>query len=174
MRISVVGTGYVGLVSGVCLADRGHQVTCVDKDAGKVAKISTGVAPIYEKGLDDLLAKNLGKTLRATTDLRSAVNETELSLIAVGTPFDGTEIDTGYVEQVATEIGQILRDKDAYHVVLVKSTVVPGTTDELVLTALEKASGKKAGVDFGLGMNPEFLREGEAIADFMNPDRIVL
>ena len=174
MRISVVGTGYVGLVSGVCLADRGHQVTCVDKDADKVAKISSGVAPIYEKGLDDLLARNLGKTLRATTDLQSAVDETELSLIAVGTPFDGTEIDTGYVEQAATEIGQALRDKDAYHVVLVKSTVVPGTTDELVLTALEKASGKKAGVDFGLGMNPEFLREGEAVSDFMNPDRIVL
>jgi len=174
MRISVVGTGYVGLVSGVCLADRGHQVTCVDKDADKVAKISSGVAPIYEKGLDDLLRRNLGKTLRATTDLQSAVDETELSLIAVGTPFDGKEIDTGYVEQAATEIGQALRDKDAYHVVLVKSTVVPGTTDELVLAALEKASGKKAGVDFGLGMNPEFLREGEAISDFMNPDRIVL
>ncbi len=174
MRISIVGTGYVGLVSGVCLADRGHQVTCVDKDADKVAKISSGVAPIYEKGLDDLLGRNLGKTLRATTDLRSAVDETELSLIAVGTPFGGQEIDTGYVEQAATEIGQALRDKDAYHVVLVKSTVVPGTTDELVLTALEKASGKKAGVDFGLGMNPEFLREGEAISDFMNPDRIVL
>ena len=174
MRISVVGTGYVGLVSGVCLADRGHQVTCVDKDAEKVDKISNGVAPIYEKGLDDLLAKTLGKTLRATTDLRSAVHESEVSLIAVGTPFDGTEIDTGYVKQAAAEIGEALKDKDGYHVVLVKSTVVPGTTDELVLPALEKASGKKAGVDFGVGMNPEFLREGEAVGDFMNPDRIVL
>jgi UDPglucose 6-dehydrogenase len=174
MRISVVGTGYVGLVSGVCLADQGHQVTCIDKDAGKVAKISTGVTPIYEKGLDELLARNLGKTLTATTDLRSAVLETEVSLIAVGTPFNGTEIDTGYVEQAAAEIGEVLRDKDAYHVVVVKSTVVPGTTDGVVATALEKASGKKAGVDFGLGMNPEFLREGEAISDFVNPDRIVL
>jgi UDPglucose 6-dehydrogenase/GDP-mannose 6-dehydrogenase len=174
MRISVVGTGYVGLVSGVCLADRGHQVTCVDKDVDKVQKISNGIAPIYEKGLDDLLSRTLGKTLRATTDLRSAVHESELSLIAVGTPFDGTEIDTGYVEQAATEIGQALKDKDGYHVVVVKSTVVPGTTDELVLTALEKASGKKAGADFGVGMNPEFLREGEAVGDFMNPDRIVL
>jgi len=174
MRISVVGTGYVGLVSGVCLADRGHQVTCIDKDEDKVAKISAGVAPIYEKGLDELLTRNLGKTLTVTTDLQSAVQGTELSLIAVGTPFNGTEIDTGYVEQAATEIGQALRDKDAYHVVVVKSTVVPGTTDKVVLTALEKASGKKAGVDFGVGMNPEFLREGEAISDFMNPDRVVL
>jgi UDPglucose 6-dehydrogenase/GDP-mannose 6-dehydrogenase len=174
MRISVVGTGYVGLVSGACFADRGHQVTCIDNDAGKVAKISAGVSPIHEKGLDELLTRNLGKTLTATTDLQSAVQGTELSLIAVGTPFDGTEIDTRYVEQAATEIGQALRDKDAYHVVVVKSTVVPGTTDKVVLTALEKASGKKAGADFGVGMNPEFLREGEAIADFMNPDRVVL
>ena len=106
MRISVVGTGYVGLVSGVCLADKGHQVTCIDKDADKVEKITAGVAPIYEKGLDELLARNLGKTLRATTDLRAAVQESELSLIAVGTPFDGREIDTGYVEQAAAEIGE--------------------------------------------------------------------
>jgi UDPglucose 6-dehydrogenase/GDP-mannose 6-dehydrogenase len=124
--------------------------------------------------LQELLQKNVGNRLKATTDLRQAVQETELSLIAVGTPFDGDEIDLSYIRRVATQIGEVLKTKSAYHVVIVKSTVVPGTTDEVVLPLLEAASGKKAGPDFGVGMNPEFLREGAAIADFMNPDRIVL
>ena len=174
MKISVVGTGYVGLVSGVCLAHKGHQVVCVDIDQEKVNKINQGIPPIYEKGLEELLQHNIGTSLQATTDLRQAVLDTELSLIAVGTPFDGQEIDLSYIQQVAQQIGTVLKDKPSYHLVVVKSTVVPGTTDEVVLPILETASGKKAGVDFGVGMNPEFLREGEAINDFMNPDRIVL
>jgi UDPglucose 6-dehydrogenase/GDP-mannose 6-dehydrogenase len=173
MKISVVGTGYVGLVSGVCLAEKGHQVTCVDIDSSKVDKINQGLPPIYEDGLEELLKKNITKTLKATTDLRQAVLDTELSLIAVGTPFDGQEIDLKYVKAVARQIGEVLKDKPAYHVVVVKSTVVPGTTDEVVLPILEEASGKRAGADFGVGMNPEFLKEGEAIKDFMFPDRIV-
>lgn len=174
MKVCVVGTGYVGLVSGACLADKGHDVVCVDIDAAKVAMINEGIAPIFEIGLENILKANIGDRLRATTDLRAAVLSSEVSLIAVGTPFRGDEIDLSYVEQVARQIGEVLRDKRDYHVVVVKSTVVPGTTDELVLTAIEEVSGKKAGVDFGVGMNPEFLKEGEAIADFMNPDRIVL
>jgi UDPglucose 6-dehydrogenase/GDP-mannose 6-dehydrogenase len=173
MKISVVGTGYVGLVSGVCLAEKGHQVTCVDIDPNKVDKINQGIPPIYEDGLEELLKKNITKTLKATTDLRQAVLDTELSLVAVGTPFDGQEIDLKYVKAVARQIGEVLKDKPAYHVVVVKSTVVPGTTDEVVLPILEEASGKRAGADFGVGMNPEFLKEGEAIKDFMFPDRIV-
>jgi len=174
MKVSVVGTGYVGLVSGVCLAEKGHQVTCVDIDQEKVDKINQAIPPIYERGLEELLKKNVPGNLKATPDLHRAVLETELSLIAVGTPFDGNEIDLRYIKEVAHQIGQALRDKPGYHVVVVKSTVVPGTTDEVVLPILEQASGKKAGVDFGVGMNPEFLREGEAIQDFMFPDRIVL
>jgi UDPglucose 6-dehydrogenase/GDP-mannose 6-dehydrogenase len=174
MTISVVGTGYVGLVSGACLAEMGHHVTCVDVDAQKVDRINRKEAPIYEKGLDDLLDRNVGTRLRATQDLQSAVLESDLSLIAVGTPFDGEVIDLSYVETVARQIGEVLREKDDYHVVVVKSTVVPGTTDDVVLPLLEDASGKTAGVDFGVGMNPEFLREGEAVDDFMNPDRIVI
>lgn len=173
MKISVVGTGYVGLVSGVCLAEKGHQVTCVDIDPAKVEQINQGIPPIYEAGLEALLRKNIGHGLQATTDLRSAVMESELSLIAVGTPFDGQHIDLKYIKAVAEQIGTVLRQKDHYHVVVVKSTVVPGTTDDVVLPILEAASGKKAGESFGVGMNPEFLKEGEAIADFMNPDRIV-
>ena len=174
MKISVIGTGYVGLVSGVCLAEKGHQVVCVDIDREKVDQINQAIPPIYERGLEELLTKNIGLNLKATTDLRQAILETELSLIAVGTPFDGSAIDLKYIEEVSRQIGQVLRDKPAYHVVIVKSTVVPGTTDEVVRPILEVTSGKKAGPDFGVGMNPEFLREGEAVQDFMAPDRIVL
>jgi UDPglucose 6-dehydrogenase len=174
MNISVVGTGYVGLVSGVCLAEKGHTVTCVDLDAAKVAKINQGIPPIYEKGLEDLLKRHAGRNLTATTDLRAAVMGSEMSLIAVGTPFDGSAIDLKYIREVARQIGEVLRDKASYHLVVVKSTVVPGTTDDVVRPILEEASGKQAGAHFGVGMNPEFLREGEAIQDFMAPDRIVL
>jgi UDPglucose 6-dehydrogenase/GDP-mannose 6-dehydrogenase len=174
MKISIIGTGYVGLVSGVCLAEKGHQVICVDVDQDKVNLINQGTSPIYEKGLEDLLRKNIDNNLRATTDFYKAVIETDVSLIAVGTPFDGTEIDLSFIERVSRHIGGVLKDKGSYHVVVVKSTVVPGTTDEFVLPILEESSGKTAGIDFGVGMNPEFLREGEAIHDFMFPDRIVI
>ncbi|TVP67189.1 MAG: UDP-glucose/GDP-mannose dehydrogenase family protein [Leptolyngbya sp. LCM1.Bin17] len=174
MKVSVVGTGYVGLVSGTCLAEKGHDVVCVDIDQAKVDQINQGMPPIYEAGLEDMLKANVGRRLQATTDLRTAVMESEISLIAVGTPFRGDEIDLTFIKTVARQIGEVLKDKQGYHVVVVKSTVVPGTTDDVVLSILEEASGKKAGADFGVGMNPEFLKEGEAIPDFMDPDRIVL
>jgi len=174
MRVSVIGTGYVGLVTGVCLADVGHEVTCVDVDPEKVAKISAGVPPIFEEGLEDLLRKNLGKRFTATGDLRKAVIGSELTLVAVGTPFDGKRIDLSYVRRAAREVGEVVREKTGYHVVVVKSTVVPGTTDTVVRNVLEEASGKRAGADFGVAMNPEFLTEGQAIRDFLEPDRIVL
>jgi UDPglucose 6-dehydrogenase len=174
MKVSVLGTGYVGLVSGVCLAEKGHQVVCVDIDPQKVAKTNQGIPVIFEKGLEALLQKNIGSRFNATTDLRRAVLETDLSLIAVGTPFKGDQIDLSYIQEVSRQIGETLRAKHDYHVVVVKSTVVPGTTESVVLPIIEKASGKKGGLDFGVGMNPEFLREGMAVQDFMNPDRIVL
>ena len=174
MKISVIGAGYVGLVTGVCLAEKGHQVVCVDVDKEKVDKINQAIPPIYEQGLEELLKKNINVNLQATMNLHISVIETDISLIAVGTPFDGEEIDLQYIKEVSRQIGRALKEKTTYHVVVVKSTVVPGTTDEFVLPILERASGKKAGVDFGVGMNPEFLREGEAIKDFLFPDRIVL
>jgi len=173
MKVSVAGTGYVGLVSGVCLAEKGHQVICIDIDDKKVEKINNGVPPIYEEGLEELLRKNVGANIKATTDLRQAVLDSDLSLIAVGTPFDGNEIDLKYIKTVARQIGEVLKKKTTFHTIVVKSTVVPGTTDDVVLPILEEASGKKAGIDFGIGMNPEFLKEGEAVKDFMYPDRIV-
>ena len=174
MRVSVVGSGYVGLVSGVCLAEKGHEVVCVDVDERKVEQINSGIPPIYERGLEKLLKKNIDVNLRATTDLERAINETELSIMAVGTPFRAGEIDLKYIEDLSLQIGRVLKNKDAYHVVVVKSTVVPGTAQNVVTPILEAATRKKAGPDFGVGMNPEFLKEGEAVVDFMNPDRIIL
>jgi UDPglucose 6-dehydrogenase/GDP-mannose 6-dehydrogenase len=174
MDISVIGTGYVGLVSGACFAEIGHDCVCVDVDASKVERINRGEAPIHENGLDALLQRHVGTRLRATTDLRTAVLESSITFIAVGTPFDGTRIDLSYVREAARQIGTALRDKPSFHTVVVKSTVVPGTTDDVVAVELERASGKRAGVDFGVGMNPEFLTEGVAVDDFMRPDRIVI
>lgn len=174
MRIAVIGTGYVGLVSGACLAEMGHDVVCVDVDPDKVAMIRAGTPPIHERDLPDLLRKHIGSRLNATTDLVQAITGSEISLIAVGTPFADGAIDLGAVRTVAEQIGTALRHRSEYHVVVVKSTVVPGTTEHVVLPILEAASGKKAGRDFGVGMNPEFLTEGEAVGDFLRPDRIVL
>ncbi len=174
MRVSVMGTGYVGLVTGTCFAEKGHQVICVDIDKEKVDKINKGISPIHERDLEELLSKNIGVNLQATNNLVQAVKATDLSLIAVGTPFDGKKIDLHYIENVARQIGRALKEKGSYHAIIVKSTVVPGTTDDVVLPVLERSSEKRAGVDFGVGMNPEFLREGEAIEDFMFPDRIVI
>jgi UDPglucose 6-dehydrogenase/GDP-mannose 6-dehydrogenase len=172
-RLSILGVGYVGLVTGVCFADKGHDVVCIDLDREKVDSINRGQSPIFERGLDALLQKNIGRGLCATLDAAEAIKNSEMTFIAVGTPFDGQNIDLTYIKESARVIGQALRDKDGYHVVVVKSTVVPGTTDGVVRPILEEASGKKAGVDFGLGMNPEFLTEGEAVSDFMDPDRVV-
>ena len=154
MRVSIIGTGYVGLVSGVGLASIGHSVTCVDIDATKVDSINRGVPPIYEDGLDDLLKTVVGQRLWATTDLRAAVLASDLTMIAVGTPFDGAEIDLTYIEGAAREIGAALADKDGYHVVVVKSTVVPGTTDTCVAPILEEASGKRVGSRLRRGHEP--------------------
>ncbi|MGE5558996.1 MAG: UDP-glucose dehydrogenase family protein [Bacillota bacterium] len=174
MRISVIGTGYVGLVSGVCLAAKGHDVIAVDKRREVINRINRTETPIYEPGLDGLLKQTLqnGKLI-ADCDLRTAVMNSDISLITVGTPCKGGKIDLSYLEAAAREIGRLLTYKESYHVVCVKSTVVPTTTDTLVKNTLESVSGKKI-ADFGLAMNPEFLREGKAVEDFMHPDRIVI
>jgi len=174
MNISVIGTGYVGLVSGVCLSEKGHNVVCIDNNIEKVDLINKGISPIHEDGLGELLIRNIGKRLKSSIDLHGAVMNSEVSLIAVGTPFEGNLIDLKYIREVSKQIGISLRKKTDYHVVIIKSTIVPSTTDNIIIPLLEEYSGKKAGDDFGVGMNPEFLREGVAVEDFMNPDRIVL
>jgi UDPglucose 6-dehydrogenase/GDP-mannose 6-dehydrogenase len=174
MKVSIIGTGYVGLVTGACLAECGHDVTCVDVDPAKVEMINSGRSPIYEKGLPELMERHIGRRLRASTDLAAAVAATDVTFIAVGTPAADGKIDLSYVEAAATEIGGALRHKAGYSTVIVKSTVIPGTTIGVVRAALERASGRIAGQGFGLGMNPEFLTEGTAVSDFSYPDRLVL
>lgn len=174
MRVAIIGTGYVGLVSGVCLAAKGHAVACVDLNPETVERLNGGKPHIHEKGLPELLSDVRTKGLfKATTDLESALEGCDLVIVAVGTPSKDGVIDLRQVVGAARAIGAHLRKHDRFMSVVVKSTVVPGTTDTVVRAAIEDASGK-AFPAFGLGMNPEFLREGEAIGDFMDPDRIVL
>ncbi len=174
MKISIVGTGYVGIVTALCLCHKGHNVICIDKQKSIVDKINNGISPIYEPGLDSLLTEELkNNKISASTNIDYAVKNTDVTIISVGTPYKNNKIDLSYIEQASYEIGEAIKTKAQYHVVCVKSTVVPGTTDMLVKDIIEKASLKKVG-DFGLAMNPEFLREGSAVDDFMYPDRIVI
>ncbi len=170
MRIAMIGTGYVGLVSGVCFSDFGHEVVCVDKHEGKIAGLQDGRIPIYEPGLDSLLARNVAEgRLSFTTDLAQAVAGADAVFIAVGTPSrrgDG-HADLSYVYAAAKEIAEAAT---APTVVVTKSTVPVGTNREVARILRET----RPGVDFGLASNPEFLREGAAIDDFMRPDRVVV
>ena len=174
MRITVIGTGYVGLVSGACLAEVGHDVVCVDIDPKKIELIRSGRPGIHEPGLATLLEKHSGKRLHGTTDLAGAISRCDVAIIAVGTPFNGEQIDLTAVQAVARQVGEALSSHPGYCVIAVKSTVVPGTTDSVLVPLLEQASGKRAGQHFGVAMNPEFLTEGRAVDDFLLPDRIVL
>ena len=171
MKVSVFGLGYVGSVSAASFAADGHTVVGVDVNPGKVASLNEGRSPIVEKGLDELIRDNAANgRLRATTDTKEAVDATELSLICVGTPSrKNGSLDLSYLERVCEQIGEALADKAGYHVVVVRSTVLPGTTHGVVIPALERTSGRKYGTGFGVAVNPEFLREGTAIHDFRHP-----
>jgi GDP-mannose 6-dehydrogenase len=171
MNVSVFGLGYVGSVSAASFAADGHRVIGVDVNADKVASLNEGRSPIVEKGLDDLIRNATASgALRATTSTDEAVHATELSLLCVGTPSrKNGSLDLTYLERVCEQIGAALAHKDSYHVVVVRSTVLPGTTHDVVIPTLERASGKKYGTGFGVTVNPEFLREGTAIHDFRHP-----
>lgn len=174
MQISIVGSGYVGLVSGVCLALKGHNVTCIDKDTRIVESLNKGKPHIFEEGLHEALKKvvNNGR-FKAVINFNNALENTGCVIIAVGTPSTDGKIDLAQVKSAATEIGTIIKKSNKKISVIVKSTVIPGTTDNYVKKIIEETSGKKLG-QFGLGMNPEFLREGNAMEDFLYPDRIVM
>lgn len=174
MKVSVLGAGFVGLVTGACLAERGHDVTCIDLNAERVAKINNGIAPFFEPDLDALLRKTIAAARLRATSKPDSIGDSDVIFICVGTPSTADGIDLAQVKSAAELIGGRIRTSTGFPVVVMKSTVVPGTADGVVRHALEAASGKIAGVDFGLCSNPEFLREGSAVADFRDPDRIVI
>jgi GDP-mannose 6-dehydrogenase len=171
MKVSVFGLGYVGSVSAASFAADGHTVVGVDVNPEKVASLNEGRSPIVEKGLDELIQASASSgALRATASTEEAVEATDLSLLCVGTPSrKNGSLDLSFLERACEQIGSALKAKDDYHVVVVRSTVLPGTTHDVVIPTLEKASGKKYGTGFGVTVNPEFLREGTAIHDFKNP-----
>src|SRR5215831_4132497 len=176
MKIAVFGLGYVGSVSAASFAAAGHKVIGVDANAGKVALVNAGHSPVVEPGLDGLIGDGVVRgALRATTDAQDAVRSSDLSLVCVGTPSQKNgSLNLDYLERVCAQIGAALRNAPDYHVVVVRSTVLPGTTHSLVIPTLERASGKTYGSDFGVSVNPEFLREGTALTDFQKPPMTIV
>lgn len=176
MNISIFGLGYVGAVSAACLAAEGHVVIGVDFNHTKVDLINQGHSPIIEKDIDQMIARVVDqRRLRATEDARSAIMESEISLVCVGTPSQlNGNLDLGYVRRVCEEIGTALRQKSDFHVVVVRSTMLPGSMRAVVIPALETCSGKRAGEGFGVCTNPEFLREGTAVFDYYHPPKTVV
>lgn len=175
MRIAIIGTGYVGLVSGVCFASKGHSVTCFDTSLKTINLLKEGQIPIYEKGLEDLLFKSQKKI---SFEVLNSSNEKmllnfDVILVAVGTPSVNGKADLRQIESVATIVARLIKQTNKFISIILRSTVLPGTTDTFFKNIIEKQSGKKLG-DFGLGMNPEFLREGNAINDFLDADRVVM
>jgi GDP-mannose 6-dehydrogenase len=171
MKLSVFGLGYVGCVSAACFAKEGHDVTGVDVNPTKVEIVSRGESPIVESGMSDLIKEMAGsRRLRATTNTHEAINDSEVSLICVGTPSNANgSLDLSYVERVCQEIGAALKTRSQRHTVVIRSTMLPGTVETVVVPALEQNSAKTAGKDFGVCINPEFLREGTSLKDFYAP-----
>jgi UDPglucose 6-dehydrogenase len=175
-RISIIGAGYVGLSTAVGFASKGYKILIIEQDKQKVALINKGILPFYETGLEELLQEVVKKgSLRCVLNCEETILNTDVTFIAVGTPGlpDGS-IDLQYIEKSACEIGESLRKKNKYHLIVIKSTVVPTTTNNVIKPAIEKHSGKQCGAGFGLCVNPEFLVEGAALHDTLNPDRIVI
>src|SRR3989338_2103519 len=170
MKIAVTGTGYVGLVTGTCFAELGNEVVCVDIDEEKISKLNSSIIPIYEPGLDKLVVKNRKEgRLKFATDLKKAIKDSDVIFICVGTPpKENGEADLSYVENVARTIAEVM---NSYKVIVEKSTV-PVQTGEKVKNSIRAYNLHQ--VDFDVVSNPEFLREGTAVEDFMNPDRIVI
>jgi GDP-mannose 6-dehydrogenase len=174
--ISVFGLGYVGTVTAACLAHKGHRVLGVDLSPAKVEALEAGRSPIVEPRVSELVAESHKAChLHATADSAAAVHQTEISFLCVGTPsLRNGKLDLGHIEPVCREIGQALKNKDSFHLVVLRSTVLPGTAETIVVPTLEKASGKRMGTDFGVCVNPEFMREGTAVADFLEPSMTII
>lgn len=174
--IGVYGLGYVGCVSAVCLASLGHRVTGVDVSDDKVNLLRAGRSPVIEAGIGDMTAQVVESgALTVTTATRDVVIDTDFSLVCVGTPStDSGALSTAFLEQVTAVIGSALRDTERWHVVAYRSTMLPGTCETVLIPMLERLSGKRAGIDFGVCVNPEYLREGTSVADFFDPPKTVV
>ena len=173
MKINVFGLGYVGCISAACLANEGHRVTGIDIDKTKVSLINKGKNPVIEPGLEEMMQKAVtsGKLRAGLNNFRPA----DVSIVCVGTPNnENGSLELGYIKRVAEQIGRFMNNIESYHVVNIRSTVLPGTVDEVVIPLLEEFSKKKAKKDFGVCMNPEFLREGTSIFDYYNPPYTVI
>jgi GDP-mannose 6-dehydrogenase len=175
-KVSVFGLGYVGSVTAACFASRGHSVTGVDLSRSKVEQLEAGQSPIVEPRMKELIENaHRAGTLHATTDSAAAVMQTDISFLCVGTPsLRSGKLDLGHVEPVCRDIGKVLKNKNAFHLVVLRSTVLPGTAENIVIPALEQSSGKTLGKDFGVCVNPEFMREGTAVADFLEPSMTII
>lgn len=171
MKVSVIGLGYVGCVSAACLAQAGHEIVGADLNQLKVEMINGGHSPIIEPGISDLMAEVVRKNLlSATTETKNAIAATDLSLVCVGTPSQPNgSLDLTYIKRACQQIGEALASANRYHVIVIRSTMLPGSIESTVVPTLEASSGKRAGVDFGVAINPEFLREGSSIYDFHHP-----
>lgn len=176
LSISVFGLGYVGSVSAACLARAGHRVTGVDINSQKVEMLASGRSPILEPRMSELVAKgHQASRLYATTDAVAAVRDSEVSFVCVGTPsLRSGKLDLSHLEHVTREIAAGLKEKKSHHVIVLRSTVLPGTTESLVIPVLQGTSGRSAGADFTVCYNPEFMREGSAVADFLEPPYTIL
>lgn len=175
-RIAILGTGYVGLVAAAVFADRGFRVLTSSQDREKVDTINKGKAPFFETGLEPVIRRTVKRgTLRAVHGREEAVRESDICFIAVGTPsLMSGEADLSLIKDTATAIGKALKQRKGYSVIVARSTIVPGTTRNIIIPLLEKHSGKKAGKDFGVCMSPEFLRQGAALKDTSDPDSVVI
>jgi GDP-mannose 6-dehydrogenase len=176
LRVSIFGLGYVGTVSAGCLASEGHEVVGVDPINTKVELINKGQSPIVEADISEIIASSVkAGRLRATDNSTQGIRETELSFVCVGTPSQTNgNLDLRYIRRICEQIGEALKSKTSRHTVVIRSTILPGTMHKVVIPTLEEFSGKKAGVDFGVCNNPEFLREGSAVKDFRYPPKTVI
>lgn len=176
LKISIFGMGYVGTVSAGCLARDGHEIVGIDPISTKVELINAGRSPIIEADIGEIVADAVKtRRLRATSDQDQAVRDTDLSFVCVGTPSQiNGNLDLTYIRRVCEQIGQAIKHKAARHTIVIRSTILPGSMRRLIIPVLEEHSGKKAGVDFGVCNNPEFLREGSAVKDFYNPPKTII
>ena len=174
MSLSIIGMGYVGLTTATCFAAKGQNVLGVEVNRDKLKNLKLGIPSFHEDGLNKLLLTNIGKSLHISHDLNSAILESDISFICVGTPTIDGEIDLSFVKNCLRDILSILKNKDSFHIIVIKSTVVPNSTDIVFKKIIEEEFQFKVGKDIGLCVNPEFLREGSAVDDFMNPDRVVI